>query len=900
MRSLRAMLAGLMVLALIVGLGAASAAQCEERPVLSADFAYSTGTFRQAGMEEGEYIETGDIEGSRERGGSVTIQIESDDPRISGDLVIDPFNADEEPGIATNGIFWGTGQLVTDEGSWQGPVEGISHEQGMTSVGWLTGAGGYEGLTWFYRATAPFGDEEKYDRPFAESLVYWGDPPPEGASFTIATGDVVTVAEFEGPIEYAPLPSIDPSLVPDADGFVFEDVAPGVRRLVTDGAGHFPSATYVCEARDMDEFAVDEEGRVLVWSTTHGIDNDLAGDSQLWVLGVEGVLSQSEAPVQPTDPDAGQLAPDGSTWSIAWYNDDGAIIRSEDETAQRFLGGYDLGSLAITPDGRVWVTEGHDSGEAGGIYVIEPDAVGEPVDAASVASTVDATEEPPEVVMGGPAPVWERVLDLEDRGFTTLLATDSGLWAIEGDRYQPSALWHSTDGGAWTQLDTAALLGEGAVVSEIAEGGPGLLAVGSVPSGAAGEAVAWTSADGQEWTVSPLGHVMPEPERPFEVSELRIRAVAAGPGGAVIAATPVGFDFGLLEPDVVAALPTGLRDYVSGTGLMIDPGEISVSVGPFEVFSEAVPNLDVDQDLFDAYGRATSGGTEDLLLFVTDDYVTWQQVDEWAGGDNPVSAMTATRDGYLAATWAWGSGPGPYASADGLAWEETELPADSGTVRWFGAEGGRLLMAGDLGRRSAVWGSDDGGETWTAWAGLPDDAWDVRAGAFGLVATGQHESEWWDRSQWAPTIIERDGLTLSIDQGPGGLTVAGPDGETLLTADLSGAGDGPEALALPSSIAADHDRAVFTVVDPESGGSLMTVTYREMQDAFELAQGPAGLGPDMFAAYSADGRVWSEQPVSELAGVPGWIGPVAVGDDFAVMVVSELDGPSSLWRATPR
>ena len=102
-----------------------------------------------------------------------------------------------------------------------------------------------------------------------------------------------------GTPEYAPPPIIDPSLVPDADGLIFEEVVPGVRRLVTDGAGHFPSATYICEARDMDELAIDEEGRVLVWSTTHGIDNDLGGDSQLWILGVEGVLDPDEGPPRP-------------------------------------------------------------------------------------------------------------------------------------------------------------------------------------------------------------------------------------------------------------------------------------------------------------------------------------------------------------------------------------------------------------------------------------------------------------------------------------------------------------------------------------------------------------------------------------------------------------------------
>ncbi len=78
----------------------------------------------------------------------------------------------------------------------------------------------------------------------------------------------------------------------------------------------------------------------------------------------------------------------------------------------------------------------------------------------------------------------------------------------------------------------------------------------------------------------------------------------------------------------------------------------------------------------------------------------------------------------------------------------------------------------------------------------------------------------------------------------------------------------------------------------------MEVTYREMQDAYELAQGPANLGPDSFVAYSEDGQTWSEQSIAELLGRPGWVGHMAVGDDFAVMMVSELDGPASLWRAT--
>jgi hypothetical protein len=148
----------------------------------------------------------------------------------------------------------------------------------------------------------------------------------------------------------------------------------------------------------------------------------------------------------------------------------------------------------------------------------------------------------------------------------------------------------------------------------------------------------------------------------------------------------------------------------------------------------------------------------------------------------------------------------------------------------------------------------------------------------------------------APTVIEHNGFTLSIQEGRDGCSVSGVGGETLFTTACMPAAFGL-ALELPEMIRADNVRAVFTVADPSTGATLMTVSYREMQEAFDVAQDRAGVGPDVFVVYSADGRVWSEQPIREVAGIAGWVGPLAVGDDFAVVVVSEFDGPVSLWRA---
>lgn len=81
-----------------------------------------------------------------------------------------------------------------------------------------------------------------------------------------------------------------------------------------------------------------------------------------------------------------------------------------------------------------------------------------------------------------------------------VVATADGLYAVGGVPGADSAgVWHSTDGETWQRTGPDF---EHAFLWAIAEGGPGLVAVGWRRTPDPSAAV-WTSADGSEWTLSP-------------------------------------------------------------------------------------------------------------------------------------------------------------------------------------------------------------------------------------------------------------------------------------------------------------------------------------------------------------------------------------------------------------
>jgi hypothetical protein len=164
-----------------------------------------------------------------------------------------------------------------------------------------------------------------------------------------------------------------------------------------------------------------------------------------------------------------------------------------------FDGGF--GSLVWTSvDGRTWTDITPDGFESIGISgVVEFDGM---LVAVGRGNTIDIESEEAAVYLSRDGTEWRKVETAEPMvgQLIDLVATDDGLYAVGGVPGADSAgIWHSADGESWERIGPDI---EHAFLWSIAEGGPGLVAVGWRRDPDPSTAV-WTSVDGSEWTLSP-------------------------------------------------------------------------------------------------------------------------------------------------------------------------------------------------------------------------------------------------------------------------------------------------------------------------------------------------------------------------------------------------------------
>ena len=149
------------------------------------------------------------------RGGTLTEELVSDDPRVAG-TADGTWEADRWEGAESSGalVQWGTSELTNDGGSWRGDYSGIrTTETGDLLARWWEGAGEYEGLTFFMWITDGSASPWEWS-----GVVYPGAPP----------------LTSEPRVEPAIKPIVDPEATLATGTFAFE-VSGGTNTASSDG-----------------------------------------------------------------------------------------------------------------------------------------------------------------------------------------------------------------------------------------------------------------------------------------------------------------------------------------------------------------------------------------------------------------------------------------------------------------------------------------------------------------------------------------------------------------------------------------------------------------------------------------------------------------------------------------
>ncbi len=379
-----------------------------------------------------------------------------------------------------------------------------------------------------------------------------------------------------------------------------------------------------------------------------------------------------------------------------------------------------------------------------------------------IASTVATTGAPnPDVgLVWARTPCDEAVFGGVNTTITSMTVGGPGLVAVgameagEANATSP-AVWVSADGSSWTRVDDEAFSvegggGYGALVISVTRGGPGLVAVGTVPSDGGTDGAVWVSADGYTWT------------------RVEDEAVFGGAGSQWVLSVTAG------GPGLVAV------GYEEGVGTGADPVVwVSADAYSWTRLDEPVSDSPDSQQLH----SVTAGGPGlvavgdhlsdsrgwDAAVWLSPDGYTWTRIEDQVAFSGPQQdeglAVVAGGPGLVAVGWATGddgaTDAAVWVSADGYAWTRIEDEVV------FGGPGGQdissvvvggpgLVAVGgeqpadaeDWDTRAVVWVSADG-YTWTR---APHDEAvfggpgfqairSVVATGSGLVATGSNWSE---------------------------------------------------------------------------------------------------------------------------------------------------------------
>jgi hypothetical protein len=165
---------------------------------------------------------------------------------------------------------------------------------------------------------------------------------------------------------------------------------------------------------------------------------------------------------------------------------------------------------------------------------------------------------------------------------------------------------------------------------------------------------------------------------------------------------------------------------------------------------------------------------------------------------------------------------------------------------------------------------------------------EIAAGPLGIVLLAELEPP---RQPMPPVVIEKDGLTVTIELETGQVVVADQATGTVLF---------EASLEDEDTLIIDDQDGSITVVDPDTGESLIAFTFEEFEEAQDKAFEEAGFESPEFGEpqltsvlfFSPDGQRWTSVALEETFGsanLPDSPGGVVVGDEAVILRWSFFD-----------
>jgi Protein kinase domain len=505
----------------------------------------------------------------------------------------------------------------------------------------------------------------------------------------------------------------------------------------------------------------------------------------------------------------------GATWRLASVHDPGGGPVPAGHAATRVAGGP-AGWLATGPQAS-WTSRDGQSWTLAATHGITPQLPGDQVYV--LTATADgflAAGQAPAPGSGTQAVIWTsrdgltwQRMTAAQAGLQDATSISYAAWAghatvIAGNLSTGGwGTWLSTDGGTtWTPVDVPADHGADATISGLGSDGSALIAI---RPGAAGNAIAYFSPNGQTWqyaaTLGAGGGF-----RPGVVKGSGYGFVVTGTNAAgdELAYTSTG--------DGATWRPTGLlgtgASYASGLAATVGPGEEVIAAGSTAatktgqqavvlrastsgtvrpVALDAIPGAVVPEV---AVNARTSADGQEIAVGSADGYpAIWRKTA--AGSWTLVSSLPLVSDvsgrsaltsvTHGAAGWLAVGTPGPvaYTSANGLTWQPAgsiaaDLHGVVGVAAAAGPQGyvivGKLIAAGGACVADVWWSPDL--TTWTRAHDVNDTSGSsqvlaVAAGPHGFISAGSHNGQpavWTtaDGSSWTT-------ITLPLPAGTSGV-----------------------------------------------------------------------------------------------------------------------------------